>query len=98
MYLCKALLNVCIYDKGAIKIRYNNNNNKGSRTRPIMSTLMPRSGIPVICSRATLSCYSSYCICENKDTDQLRGNSQADQRLCFRYTDSTIPLLPKSEI
>ena len=27
MYLCKALLNVCIYDKGAIKIRYNNNNN-----------------------------------------------------------------------
>ena len=25
-----------------------------------MSTLMPRSGIPVICSRATLSCDSSY--------------------------------------
>ena len=22
----------------------------------------------------------------------------ADQRLCFRYTDSTIPLLPKYEI
>ena len=36
--------------------------NKGSRTRPIMSTLMPRSGIPVICSRATLSCDSSYSI------------------------------------
>ena len=34
--------------------------NKGSRTRPVMSTLMPRSGIPVICSRATLSCDSSY--------------------------------------
>ena len=34
--------------------------NKGSRTRPIMSTLMPRSGIPVIFSRATLSCDSSY--------------------------------------
>ena len=34
--------------------------NKGSRTQPIMSTLMPRSGIPVICSRATLSCDSSY--------------------------------------
>ena len=32
----------------------------GSRTQPIMSTLMPRSGIPVICSRATLSCDSSY--------------------------------------
>ena len=36
-----------------------------------------------------------FCICENKDADQLRGNREADQRLCFRYTDSTIPLLPK---
>ena len=26
----------------------------------------------------------TFCICENKD---------ADQRLCFRYIDSTIPLL-----
>ena len=26
------------------------------------------------------------------------GNHEADQRLCFRYTDSTIPLLPKSKI
>ena len=26
------------------------------------------------------------------------GNREADQRLCFRYTNSTIPLLPKSEI
>ena len=39
-----------------------------------------------------------FCICENKDADQLRGNREADQRLCFRYMDSTIPLLPKSEI
>ena len=37
-----------------------------------------------------------FCICENKDADQLR--SAAGQRLCFRYIDSTIPLLPKSEI
>ena len=37
-------------------------------------------------------------ICENKDADQLRGNREADQRLCFRYSDSTIPLLPTSEI
>ena len=37
----------------------------------------------------------AFCICENKDADQLRG---ADQRLCFRYVDSTIPLLSKSEI
>ena len=39
-----------------------------------------------------------FCICENKDADQLRGSRQADHRLCFRYEDSTIPLLPKSEI
>ena len=30
----------------------------------------------------------TICICENKDVDQ---------RLCFRYTDSTLPLLPKSK-
>ena len=33
-----------------------------------------------------------------KDADQLRSNCAADQRLCFRYMDSTIPLLSKSEI
>ena len=33
----------------------------------------------------------AFCICENKDADQLRS-----QPLCFRYTDSEIPLLPKS--
>ena len=26
------------------------------------------------------------------------SNREADQHLCFRYMDSTIPLLPKSEI
>ena len=36
-------------------------------------------------------------LCENKDADH-RGNCEADQRLCFHYTDSTIPLLLKSEI
>ena len=40
----------------------------------------------------------TFYICENKDADQLRSNREADQRLCFRYTDSTIPLFPKSEI
>ena len=38
-----------------------------------------------------------FYICENKNADQLRGNREADQRLCFRYTDSTITLLPTSE-
>ena len=40
----------------------------------------------------------TICICENKDADQLRGNHEADQRLCFRYWDSTIPLLSKYKI
>ena len=40
----------------------------------------------------------TICICENKDADQLRGYREADQRLCFGYTDSTIPLLSKSKI
>ena len=31
----------------------------------------------------------TICIGE-KAADQLRGNREADQRLCFRYTDSTI--------
>ena len=38
------------------------------------------------------------CIDENKGTDQLRSNCEADQCLCFRYTDSTISLLSKSKI
>ena len=41
---------------------------------------------------------SAFCICENKDADQLRSTCAADQRLCFRYMDSTIPLLSKAEI
>ena len=40
----------------------------------------------------------TFCICKNKDADQLRGCREADQGLCFRYIDSTIPLLSKSEI
>ena len=39
-----------------------------------------------------------FCIYENKDADQLHLNRAADQRLCFRDIDCTIPLLPKSEI
>ena len=38
------------------------------------------------------------CICDKKDADELRGNREADQRLCFRYLDSTISLLPKFKI
>ena len=39
-----------------------------------------------------------FCLSENKGADQLRSNCEADQRLCFRYTDNTILLLLKSEI
>ena len=40
----------------------------------------------------------AFCMCKNKDADQLRGNRETDQRLCFRYIDRTIPLLSKSII
>ena len=40
----------------------------------------------------------TICICEDKGADQLRGNCEADQRLCFRYSESTITLFLKSEI
>ena len=35
----------------------------------------------------------AFCICKNKGADQLHGNRAAEQRLCFRYIKSTIPLL-----
>ena len=37
-------------------------------------------------------------VCKNKDADQLRGNLATDQRICFRFIDSTITVLPKSKI
>ena len=40
----------------------------------------------------------TICICENKDADQLCSNCTADQLLCFRHMDSTIPLLRISKI
>ena len=39
---------------------------------------------------------------KNKAADQLRSicaaDQRLDQRLCFRYIDTTIPFIPKSEI
>ena len=40
----------------------------------------------------------TFGIGKNKDANQLRGNREADQRLCFRYINSAIPLFSKSEI
>ena len=37
-------------------------------------------------------------LCEKKGADQMCSNCTVDQLPCFRYTDSTIPLVPKSEI
>ena len=48
-----------------------------------------------------MSCHMgkpTICTGENKGADQLRSNCEADQRLCFRYMDSTFPLLLESEI
>ena len=38
------------------------------------------------------------CLSENKGADHLCSYCIADQRLCFHYTDSTNPLLLRSEI
>ena len=70
---------------------------------PCLNAVFHRYGrkITVILYRVHLSLVMrkpDFCICENKDADQLRGNREADQRLYFRYADSTIPLLPISEI
>ena len=40
---------------------------------------------------------TGFCICENKGADQLCSNCTDDQRLCFRYMDSTLPLLLQSK-
>ena len=52
----------------------------------------PRNGLkPPIFKMSRDVRKPDFCICENKDADQLRGNREADQRLCFRHLDSTIP-------
>ena len=40
----------------------------------------------------------TICLCENKGADRLCSKCEADQRLCFRCTDNTIPLLSKSKM
>ena len=40
----------------------------------------------------------AFCISEDNDTAQLRSICAADQRFCFSYIGSKIPLLPKIEI
>ena len=40
----------------------------------------------------------AFCICGKKDADQLRDDRAADQRLYFRYIDSTITVLSKFKV
>ena len=40
----------------------------------------------------------AFCLCENKDVDQLCSNCTADKRLCFRHVDSIVPLLPNFKL
>ena len=51
-----------------------------------------------ICKLSLVMRKPTFCIFENKDADQLRSKCAADQRLCFCYMYSIIPLLHKSEI
>ena len=69
-----------------------NGNSYGSERRDSLASGQEHRNMSYPMGKPTI------CICENKDADQLRGNREADQRLCFRYSDSTIPLLLKSEI
>ena len=39
-----------------------------------------------------------FCLGESKGADKLSSNCEADQPLCFRYMDSTIPLFLKTGI
>ena len=59
---------------------------------------MSDKGKAVCTCDASKPCINEPRLEKTGDADPLRGNREADQRLCFRYTDSTIPLLPKSEI
>ena len=40
----------------------------------------------------------TFYICENKGADQLHSNCEADQHLCFRYMERTLPLISKFKI
>ena len=70
--------------------------NKTQTNHLTYSQIAPEATLEIHMSRVVRK--PAFCICENKDTDQLRSNCAADQRLCFRYIDSSTPLLAKSEI
>ena len=66
---------------------------------PIDLYLKLESDVSVLtCQLSRVVRNPAFCICENKGADQLCSICTADQRLCFRYMGSTIPLLSKPEI
>ena len=65
----------------------------------VILATVPRGKLPALGAYLShLVRKPTICICKNKDADRLRGNREADQRLCFCFTDSTLPLLHRSEI
>ena len=74
-------------------------------SRKVILSLYPKSKDPnqrVSSKSWHLGYYSvrkpDFCPCENKGADQLCSNCTAHSAFVFRYMDSTISLLPKSEI
>ena len=64
--------------------------------------LLPFANNLMLCHYIVVQCTviheQDFCLCENKGADQLGSNCEADQHLCFHFSDSTIPLLSKSKI
>ena len=89
----------CTYDIIAISHKPKRQSNKTLKTHSVQYFLIAFNCLSIILKYLSLVMRKpDFCICENKDADQLRGNLEADQCLCFFYTHSTIPLLPNYEI
>ena len=63
-----------------------------------MENMLQSENLQVLLYMSLVMRKSDVCVGKNKGADQLRSNCEADQRLCFHYTDSTNPLLSISKI
>ena len=91
----------CLVPPGKADIKYQTDNTHMKSAKGKPSIHMNHSCSVGCCYMSLCMRKPTICISENKVADQLRGDRdhrEADQRLCFRYTDSTISLLLKSEI